>query len=63
MRGWDLDPQTRQELRAKGVMKNYGTGGILLTSAMPLDEILIVPNEEVGYRPIQDDGAAGHREH
>jgi len=47
MRGWELDPQTKQELRAKGVNKNYGTGGILLTSAMPLDETLLVPDEEV----------------
>ena len=38
------------KLRAKGVIKNYGTGGILLMSAMPLDEILIVPDEEVGKR-------------
>ncbi len=39
MRGWDLDPQTKQELRAKGVIKNYGAGGILLTSAMPLTNL------------------------
>ena len=54
MRGWDLDPQTKQELRAKGVIKNYGTGGILLTSAMPLNEILLVPDEEVGKLPIRE---------
>ena len=45
MRGWDLDPQTRNGLRAKGIIKNHGTGGILLTSAMPLDEILLIPDE------------------
>lgn len=54
MRGWELDPQTKQELRAKGVIKNYGTGDILLTSAMPLDEILIVPDEEVGKMPVRE---------
>ncbi|MBN1518021.1 hypothetical protein JXA32_15770 [Candidatus Sumerlaeota bacterium] len=46
MRGWDLDPQTRNDLRDKGMIKNYSTSGILLTSAMPLDEILLIPDEE-----------------
>lgn len=36
MRGSDLDPQTRNDLRAEGVIKNYGTGGILL-----------IPDEEI----------------
>lgn len=54
IRGWDLDPQTSLELRQKGVVKNYGTGGILLTSAMPLNEILIIPDEEIGKLPIRE---------
>ncbi len=54
MRGWDLDPQTKSDLRAKGMIKNYGTGGILLTSAMPLDEILLIPDEEIGKMPVRE---------
>jgi len=54
LRGWDLDPQTKLELRQKGVVKNYGTGGILLTAAMPLDEILIIPDKEVGKLPVRE---------
>jgi len=54
MRGWNLDPQTKLELRQKGVIKNYGTGGILLTASMPLDEIIIVPDEEVGKMPVRE---------
>ena len=54
LRGWDLDPQTKAELREKGVIKNYGTGGILLTAAAPLDEILLIPDEEVGKLPIRE---------
>ncbi len=54
LRGWDLDPQTKLELRQKGVVKNYGTGGILLTSAMPLDEVLIIPDKEVGKLPVRE---------
>ena len=54
MRRWDLDPQTKLELRQKGVVKQYGTGGILLTAAMPLHEVLIIPSEEVGKLPIRE---------
>jgi len=54
MRGWDLDPETKLELRQKGVIKNYGTGGIMLTAAMPADEILILPDEEIGKLPIRE---------
>jgi len=54
IRDWDLDPQTKAELREKGVIKNYGTGSILLTSAMPLTEVLFLPDEEVGKMPIRE---------
>lgn len=54
MRSWKLDAQTKLELRQKGVIKNYGTGAILLTAAMPLDEIIIVPDEEVGKMPVRE---------
>ncbi len=43
IRGWNLDPQTKAELCTKGIIKNYGTGGILLTAAVQLDEVLISP--------------------
>lgn len=54
LRGWTLDPQTKAELRTKGVIKNYGTGGILLTAAMPLNEILILPDDEIGKMPERE---------
>jgi hypothetical protein len=54
MRDWDLDPETRAELRTKGVIKNYGTGGILLTASADINEILIVPDDEVGKMPIRE---------
>lgn len=54
LRAWNLDPQTKAELRVKGVIKNYGTGGILLTSAEALDEVLIIPDEEIGKMPIRE---------
>jgi len=54
MRDWDLDPETRAELRTKGVIKNYGTGGIMLTASASMDEILIIPDEEIGKMPIRE---------
>lgn len=54
MRDWDLDPETRAELRTKGVIKNYGTGGILLTASADMDEIILVPDEEVGKMPVRE---------
>ncbi len=54
MRSWNLDPETKAELRAKGVIKNYGTGGILLTAAAAMDEIILVPDAEVGKWPIRE---------
>ena len=54
MRDWDLDPETRAELRAKGVIKNYGTGGILLTASASMTEILLVPDDEIGKMPIRE---------
>jgi len=54
IRDWDLDPQTKAELRQKGVIKNYGTGSILLTSAMDVDEVLVLPDEEIGKLPIRE---------
>jgi hypothetical protein len=54
MRGWELDSQTRNDLRAKDVTKKYSMGGLLLTSAMPLDEILVLPGEEIGKMPVRE---------
>ena len=54
LRGWNLDPETKAELRAKGVIKNYGTGGILLTAAQAIDEVLLIPDEEVGKLPVRE---------
>lgn len=54
MRDWDLDPETRAELRTKGIIKNYGTGGIMLTASASMDEVLIIPDEEVGKMPVRE---------
>jgi hypothetical protein len=51
LKGWNLDPQTKNELRVKGVIKNYGTGSILTSSAAAMDEVLVLPDEEIGKMP------------
>ncbi len=54
MRGWDMDPQTKEELRVKGVIKVYAGANILITSAAALDEALLIPDKEAGKMPIRE---------
>ena len=53
-RGWNLDPETKLELRQKGIIKNYGTASILTTSAAAMDEILLIPDQEIGKMPERE---------
>ncbi|HOY64693.1 MAG TPA: hypothetical protein PK745_16095, partial [bacterium] len=54
IRSWDLDPVTQLELRQKGVIKVYGGANILLTSAANINEVLVLPDEEIGKMPIRE---------
>jgi len=54
MRGWELDPQTKLELRQKGIFKIYNGADIISTSTMPLSEVILVPEEEVGKYAIRE---------
>ncbi|MBI5789194.1 MAG: hypothetical protein HZA78_10105, partial [Candidatus Schekmanbacteria bacterium] len=54
MRGWDMDPQTKEELRVKGIIKVYAGADILITSAASLTEVLLIPDEEVGKMPVRE---------
>lgn len=53
MRTWDLDPQTQNELRLKGFVKVYGGADIVMSSSIGPDEIIILPDVEVGKMPIR----------
>ncbi len=48
MRGWELDPQTKRELQLKGIFKIYNGAEIISTSSMSPNEVILVPDEEVG---------------
>jgi hypothetical protein len=48
MRGWELDPQTRRDLQLKGIFKIYNGADIISTSSMSPNEVILVPDEEVG---------------
>jgi len=53
LRSWDLDPQTKNELRTKGVIKIFGGANILTTATADMDEIIILPDEEIGKMAIR----------
>ena len=48
MREWALDPITQRELLEKGVIKLYAGAGIIRNAAADPDEVLLIPDEEVG---------------
>jgi len=54
MRSWQgIDPQTKLELRQKGIYKVFGGANILTTAAADLAEVIIVPDEEIGKWAIR----------
>ncbi len=53
LRGWDLDPVTERELREKGILKYYTGAQVLMTAAAQMDEVLLVPDEEVGKLAVR----------
>lgn len=53
MRGWDLDPQTKLELRLKGIFKVYNGADLITSSSMGLNEVILIPDEEVGKFAIR----------
>jgi hypothetical protein len=55
MRGWNLDPQTARELIQKGFLKIYNGADLVVSSQMPLDEIVLIPDDEVGKFAIRQD--------
>jgi len=53
MRSWGLDPQTLREMQLKGIFKIYNGSEIISTATMPLTEVLLVAEEEVGKFAIR----------
>src|SRR5690606_4103564 len=53
VRGWTLDPDTSRELRTKGVVGKLSGANVLLTSAIAADEVLLLPDIEVGKMPVR----------
>jgi len=54
MRSWPLDPVTQRELIEKGIIKTYGGASVLITAAADLNEVLLIPDEEIGKMPIRE---------
>jgi len=53
VRGWDLDPVTERELREKGIVKYYSGASFMLTAAAKAEEVLLIPDEEVGKLAVR----------
>jgi hypothetical protein len=53
MRGWGLDPQTKRELQLKGIFKIYNGAEIISSATMPLNEVILIPEDEVGKYSIR----------
>jgi hypothetical protein len=53
MRGWNLDPQTKREVQLKGIFKIYNGAEIISSSSMNINEVILVPDEEIGKFAIR----------
>ena len=55
IREWNsLDNITQNELRVKGILKNWGTADIITSSAAAMTEVLVLPDEEIGKMPVRE---------
>jgi len=54
MRSWPLDQVTQRELVEKGIIKLYGGAAVLTTAAADLNEVILIPDEEIGKMPIRE---------
>ena len=51
--GFDLDPVTERELLEKGIIKLYAGASIIKNAAADPDEVLLIPDEEIGKYAIR----------
>lgn len=54
MKGFTLSDKVLEEMQTKGAVAKWNGADILLTAAADLDEVLIIPEEEVGKYPIKE---------
>lgn len=55
MKNFDLDPVTARELNEKGIFKSYNGAQIINFPGMDTDEVLIIPNFEIGKMGVRED--------
>lgn len=53
MEGWELDQQTLREMQLKGIFKIYNGAEIIFSATMAADEVILIPDEEVGKYAIR----------
>ncbi len=55
MKNFDLDPVTARELNEKGIFKSYNGAQIVNFPGMSTNEVLIIPNYEIGKMGVRED--------
>lgn len=53
LKGWTLDDEGAKEFREKGILKRLAGAGLINTAAMATDEVVIIPDHEVGKYAIR----------
>lgn len=53
LKGWTLDEEGKKEFREKGVLKALGGAGLINSASMATDEVVLVPDEEIGKYAIR----------
>ena len=53
LKGWTMDDEGKKEFRERGVLKRLANAGLVNTASMALDEVVIIPDAEVGKYAIR----------
>ena len=53
LKDFNLDPESRREFIEKGVLSGFGGAGIVNTASMNLNEVIVIPDIEVGKYDIR----------
>lgn len=53
IKAFGYDPQTERELQQKGILGYFNGAGIINSSSVALDTVILIPDEEIGKYPVR----------